>query len=71
MGSSIFKGPVGVIVAAAVVVALLVAYPAYRWFFLISLGIGIAVAGGLYLWHRSRPLQEKDVSDSKRPLGLS
>jgi len=53
------------------VVVLLVAFPAYRWFFLISLGIGVAVWGILHLWHRSHPIEEKDVQDTKRPLGLS
>ena len=71
MRSSIFKGTVGLVLAAAVVVALLVAFPAYRWFFLISLGIGLAVWGILHLWHTYRPIGEKDVPDEKRPLGLS
>jgi hypothetical protein len=67
----IFKGTIGLVLAAAVVVILLVAFPAYRWFFLISLGIGLGVWGILYLWHRYHPIQEKDVPDHKRPLGLS
>lgn len=44
--------------------------PAYRWFLLISIGIGAAVAGGLYLWHKLRPVKDNDV-ENKRPLGLS
>jgi hypothetical protein len=43
--------------------------PAYRWFLLISISIGAAVAGGLYLWHELRPV--KDDVENKRPLGLS
>ncbi len=65
------KGTAALIVAVVVVVILLVALPAYRWFFLISLGIGLAVWGILHLWHRYRPIEEKDVADTKRPLGLS
>jgi hypothetical protein len=66
-----FKGTLGLVTAAVIVVVLLVAFPAYRWFFLISLGIGVAVWGILLLWHRSHPIEEKDVQDTKRPLGLS
>jgi len=66
-----FKGTLGLVAAAAVVVALLVAFPAYRWFFLISLGIGVAVWAILYFWHRAHPIEEKDVQDTERPLGLS
>jgi hypothetical protein len=64
-----FKGSTGLLIAVAVVVGVSIAFPAYRWFFLISVGIGVAVAGGLFLWHRMRPLKEDDV-EKKRPLGL-
>jgi hypothetical protein len=64
-----FKGRSGLVVALTVVVVLLIALPAYRWFFLISVGIGLAVAGILFLWHRLRPIKEQDV-ENKRPLGL-
>jgi hypothetical protein len=64
-----FSGATGLIVAVAVVAILLVAFPAYRWFFLISLGIGLASAGILFLWHKLRPIREEDV-ENKRPLGL-
>jgi MFS family permease len=64
-----FGGVTGLIVAVAVVGILLIAFPAYRWFFLISLGIGLVVAGILFLWHRFRPIREEDVHN-KRPLGL-
>jgi fatty acid desaturase len=57
------------IVAILVVAALLISLPAYRWFFLISLGIGLAVAGVLFLWHKFDPIREKDL-ENKRPLGL-
>ena len=63
------KGPAGLVVAIGVVGVLLVALPVYRWFLLISVGIGLAVAGILFLWHRLRPIQEKDLRN-KRPLGL-
>jgi len=38
-----FQGYDWVVLAAVIVVILLVAFPAYRWFFLISFGIGLAV----------------------------
>jgi hypothetical protein len=60
-----FRGATGLIVAVGVVVILLIALPAYRWFFL----IGLVVAGILFLWHKLRPIQEKDI-ENKRPLGL-
>jgi hypothetical protein len=63
------RGTAGLVIALAVVAFLLIALPAYRWFFLISVGIGLAVAGILFLWHKLRPIEEKDVKH-KRPLGL-
>lgn len=63
------KGSAALIVAIAVVVTLLVALPAYRLFFLISVLIGIVIAGGLTLWHKYRPVRDEDV-ENKRPLGL-
>ena len=65
-----FSGVTGLIVAVAVVAILLIAFPAYRWFFLISLGIGLVVAGILFLWYRYRPIREEDIENNKRPLGL-
>jgi MFS family permease len=64
-----FSGATGLIVSVSVVGILLVSFPAYRWFFLISLGIGLVVAGILFLWHKLRPIREEDVHN-KRPLGL-
>jgi MFS family permease len=63
------KGSAGLLVAAGVVAILLIMLPAYRWFFLISVLIGLVIAGGLTLWHRLHPIEEQDV-ESKRPLGL-
>jgi len=65
----VFKGSAGLVVALAVVAILLIWLPAYRWFFLISVLIGLVIAGGLTLWHRLRPIKEEDVHN-KRPLGL-
>ena len=64
------KGSGGPIIAVAVVAALLIALPAYRLFFLISVLIGLIIAGGLTLWYRLRPIKEDDVVQPKRPLGL-
>jgi hypothetical protein len=63
------KGSAGLIVAVAVVAILLIALPAYRVFFLISVLIGLVIAGGLALWHKLRPIEDEDV-ENKRPLGL-
>ena len=63
------KGSAGLIVAVVVVAVLLIMLPAYRWFFLISVLIGLVIAGGLTLWYRLHPIKEQDVHP-KRPLGL-
>src|SRR6202051_1063768 len=63
------KGSIGLIVACVVIAVLLIALPAYRWFFLISVLIGLVIAGGLTLWHKLHPIEEPDVGP-KRPLGL-
>jgi hypothetical protein len=69
------KGRTGLLVAAAIITAVLVSFPAYRVFFAISVGIGlilaigILVAGLLYLRNKYHPIREEDV-ETKRPLGL-
>ncbi len=63
------KGSAGLLVSIAVVAILLVALPAYRLFFLISVLIGLAIAAGLGLWHKYRPIQEPE-GENKRPRGL-
>jgi predicted Kef-type K+ transport protein len=63
------KGTTGLIVAAAIIVAVLVAFPAYRLFLAISLGIGVVFAGLIYLRNKYRPITDKDI-EKKRPLGL-
>ena len=63
------RGSAGLVVAVSVVAILLIALPAYRWFFLISFLIGLVIAGGLALWHKLHPIKEQDVHP-KRPLGL-
>ena len=64
------RGTAALLVAAAIVAATAIWLSAYRWFLFISIGIGAAVAGVLYLWHRLRPVKDDDV-ENKRPLGLS
>jgi hypothetical protein len=64
------RGTAALITAALIVAITLIWLPAYRIFFAISLGIGIVVAGGLFLWHKFRPVREEEVNN-KRPLGLS
>lgn len=63
------KGSAALLVAVGLVVFLLIALPAYRLFFLISLLIGIVIAAGLTWWNRSHPIKDKDV-ENKHPLGL-
>lgn len=64
------RGTAALLVAGAIIATTLVWLPAYRWFLLISVGVGVVVAGGLYLWHKLRPVRDDDV-ENKRPLGLS
>jgi hypothetical protein len=63
------RGTAAVITAALVIAITLIWLPAYRIFFAISVGIGVVVAGGLFLWHKFRPVREDDVHN-KHPLGL-
>jgi hypothetical protein len=63
------RGTTGVLIAAVIIVAVLIGFPAYRPFFAISIGIGIIVAGLLYLRNKYRPIRDEDV-ENKRPLGL-
>ena len=62
------RGVVGLIVIAIAIAVIVIMLPAARWFFLISVAVGVVVAGGLHLWHKYRPLKEEDVD--KRPLKL-
>jgi hypothetical protein len=63
------RGTTGLFVALAVVATVLIFFPAYRLFFAISVVIGVAVAGILYLRNRFFPVKDDEI-DSKRPLGL-
>ncbi|HEV2116418.1 MAG TPA: hypothetical protein VGR48_10360 [Terriglobales bacterium] len=62
------RGVVGLVVIAIAIAVIVIMLPAARWFFLISVAVGVIVAGGLHLWHKYRPLKEDDVD--KRPLKL-
>lgn len=64
------RGTAALATAAAIIATTLIWLPAYRIFFAISLGMGVIIAGVLYLWHRLRPVREEDI-ENKRPLGLS
>ncbi len=52
------KGRTILLVVVAAVVALVVAVPVFRVFLLISVPLGAAVAAGLYLWHKKKPVKE-------------
>ena len=47
------QGSAALFVAIAVVALLLITLPTYRLFFLISVLIGLVIAGGLALWHHT------------------
>jgi hypothetical protein len=64
------QGSAALIAAIAVIAVLLITLPAYRVFFLISMLIGLIIAGGLTLWHRRHPIKAEDIEQPKRPLGL-
>jgi hypothetical protein len=64
------QGSAALFVAIAIVALLLITLPAYRLFFLISVLIGLVIAGGLTLWHRLHPIKEEDIEQPKPPLGL-
>jgi hypothetical protein len=66
----LFAGKTGLIAAVAVVAVLLIGLPAYRLFFVVSVLLGLGIAGSLHLWHKYKPVKETDVHDDKHPLGL-
>jgi hypothetical protein len=63
------RGTAALFVALAIIAILLISFPAYRWFFAISVGIGLGVAAILFLWYKLRPIREEEVNN-KKPLGL-
>ena len=63
------RGTTGLLIAAVIIVVFLIALPAYRVFFLISLALGIVIAALLYLRNKYFPVGDKEV-ENKRPLGL-
>lgn len=63
------RGTAALITAVLIIAITLIWLPAYRIFLAISIGIGVVVAGGLFLWHKFRPVREEDINN-KRPLGL-
>lgn len=63
------RGGRSLIIAAALVFILLIWLPAYRWFLLGSLGIGVVVAAILHSWNQYKPVKPEDI-ENKRPLGL-
>ena len=68
--AGLFPGKSGLIAAILVVVVLLIGLPAYRLFFLVSVLLGVGIAGVLHLWHRYKPVRDADVHDHEHPLGL-
>jgi len=70
LGEGLLPGRTGLVAAVAVVAVLLIGLPAYRLFFAVSVLLGLAIAGILYLWHKYKPVKETDVDDDQHPLGL-
>jgi ABC-type bacteriocin/lantibiotic exporter with double-glycine peptidase domain len=66
--TSFLKGPASLLIAVVIAVFLLIYL---RWFFLIIVGLGVVLAGGIYLWNKFNPITNKETPDDKRPLGLS
>lgn len=64
------RGTASLIVAAVIVAATAIWFPAYRWFLLISIAVAVIVALGLHFWHKLRPVKDDDI-ENKHPLGLS
>jgi polyferredoxin len=64
------KGKASLFIAIAVVAVVFIFFPAYRLFFGISVGIGLLVAGILYLRNKYIPVKAEDVHNDKKPLGL-
>jgi len=56
------KGGIALAVIAAIIAALMVFYPAVRWFVLISLAIGLVVTLLLRVYYKHKPvkMQEHD-----------
>jgi hypothetical protein len=48
------RGILGALIGVGIMVVILVAVPAVRWFLLLSLPAGLLVAAILYLLHRQR-----------------
>ncbi len=54
------RGTTTLLLIVAGVVALAVAVRVFRVILLISIPLGVAVAAGLYLWHKLRPVKEPE-----------
>ncbi len=65
-----FKGAVGAVIAAVIVIGVLVWLPAARLFLGLAVVAGLIIAAGLYLWHKYKPVKVDDYNQ-KKPLGLS
>ena len=64
------KGKTSLFITIAVVAVVFLFFPAYRLFFGVSVGIGLLVAGLLYLRNKYIPVKAEDVHNDKKPLGL-
>jgi hypothetical protein len=62
------KNVAGLIAGIAMIIVLLVAVPATRWFLLFSVPLGAIVAVILYFWHKRHPARPKEDDSIKLHL---
>jgi hypothetical protein len=64
------KNVAGLIIGTAMVIVLLVAVPALRWFLLLSVPLGLIVALILYVWNKRHPARPKEDDTVKLNLKI-
>jgi len=62
------KGVMGAVLGIGLMVGLMLELPVLRWFLLISAALGVAIGGGLYWWHKRRPITEVEEDSIKLNL---
>ena len=62
------KGVIGAVIGVGLMVGLMLELPVLRWFFLISVGLGVGVGAILHWWHKKRPITEVEEDSIKLNL---
>ncbi len=65
------KGGFGLILVVIALVALLYYIPVTRVFLPLSFAVGLVIAGGIYLWRRSHPIEHPPNVDPASELRLT